>query len=142
MRKDSRLDARQIRILEDFFKRSFDGETMEQVAKDNGISRKTLSQWRNTQHGEQLYDKYLDELSKNDKPLFYKKLKEGMAKNSYKHLELYAKIQGLLAPEKKEVVTEERKASDLPITKERLDEIRRRLEETVAEADRPIKRVK
>ncbi|WRP06887.1 phBC6A51 family helix-turn-helix protein [Rossellomorea aquimaris] len=142
MKKDARLDARQISILKEFFKRSLDGENMETVAKDKGINRKTLSQWKNTNHGGQIYDEYMKELSKNDKPMFYQKLKEGVAKNSYKHLELYAKIHGILAPEKKEIVTEERKASDSPISKERLDEIRKRLEETVAEADRPIKRVK
>ncbi|OHR72166.1 hypothetical protein HMPREF3291_22465 [Bacillus sp. HMSC76G11] len=105
MKKDARLDARQIRILEDYFKRSMDGENMETIAKENGINRKTLSLWKNTHHGIQLYDQYINNKLKDAKPLFFQKLKEGMAKNSYKHLELYAKIEGMLAPEKKEIVS-------------------------------------
>ena len=128
MKKDARLDKRQIRILEDYFKRSNDGESMEAIAKDHGISRKTLSQWKNTEHGEQLYDNYLSELFKKEKPLFYQKLKEGMAKNSYKHLELFAKINGMLAPTKQEIVTEDRtKPADTVISKEFLEDLNRRL---------------
>jgi hypothetical protein len=142
MKKDARLDLRQIRILEDYFGRSVAGETKEKIAESHGINRKTLYMWESTDHGKQLYADFQKEMSTNDIPKFYSKLSEKMQSGSYKHMELYAKIHGLLAPEKQEIVTEERKASDSPISKERLDEIRKRLEETVAEADRPIKRVK
>lgn len=105
MKKDTVLTEKQIRILEDYFVHTVAGETMEQIATDNGISRKTLSQWKNTNHGKQLHAEYMKELSVNDVPMFYQKLSEGVAKNSFKHMELFAKIHGLLAPEKKEVVS-------------------------------------
>ncbi|MDO3653548.1 phBC6A51 family helix-turn-helix protein [Bacillus subtilis] len=143
MKKDAVLNEKQIRILEDYFVRTLAGETMEQIATDNGISRKTLSQWKNTDMGKRLYADYMKEVSVNDIPLFYQKLSEGVAKNSFKHMELFAKIHGLLAPEKKEVVTESKHPSDNVISKERLDEIRKRLEKTIADAESPtIKRVK
>jgi hypothetical protein len=104
MKKDARLDARQVRILEDYFVRSLAGETMEQIAQDNGISRKTLSLYKNSDHGKQLYAEYMKELSIDDIPMFYQKLKEGVAKNSFKHMELFAKIHGMLAPTKSEVI--------------------------------------
>jgi hypothetical protein len=104
MKKDTRLDARQVRILEDYFVRSLAGETMEQIAQDNGISRKTLSLYKNSDHGKQLYAEYMKELSIDDIPMFYQKLKEGVAKNSFKHMELFAKIHGMLAPTKSEVI--------------------------------------
>lgn len=146
MKKDSRLDARQIRILEDYFERSYDGESMEQIAESHGISRKTLSQWKNTNHGKQLHDKYLVDLSAKSKPKYFQVLDREALKGSYKHMELYAKIHGLLAPTKSEIVTESKNPSDNIISKERLDEIRRRLgkeiEETIKDAETPIKRVK
>ncbi|MGG1632348.1 phBC6A51 family helix-turn-helix protein [Rossellomorea sp. NRS-1567] len=142
MKRDARLNDRQKRILEDLFGRSVAGETMQQVAESHGINRKTLSLWKNSDHGKQLHADFQKEMSTNDLPKFYSKLSEKMQSGSYKHMELYAKIHGLLAPEKQEVVTEERKVSDSPISKERLDEIKKRLGETVADADRTIKRVK
>lgn len=59
MKKDTRLDARQIRILEDYFERYYDGETMGVIAKSHGMSRKTLWSWKETDHGKQLHNKYL-----------------------------------------------------------------------------------
>lgn len=131
MKKDTRLNLKQIRILEDYFKRSMDGETMEAVAKDHGINRKTLSQWKNTHHGEQLYDKYISEVFGEEKPLFFKKVKEGMMKNSYKHLELYAKVTGMLAPQKQEVVNidETRSREREGFTKEDIAELEEMLKE-------------
>lgn len=149
MKKDSRLDARQIRILEDYFVRTLAGENMETIAKDNGIARKTLSTWKNTEHGKQLYAQYMKELSVNDVPLFYQKLKEGVAKNSFKHMELFAKIHGLLAPEKKEVMSKNENVNvnnkfDGMTTEEIKSYWKERLPELEAELDElpTIKRVK
>lgn len=71
MKKDARLDLRQTRILEDYFKRSADGATMEEVAKIHGINRKMLSIWKNTDHGNQLQDKFLLNLSATSKPKYF-----------------------------------------------------------------------
>lgn len=143
MKAEARLDARQIRILEDYFARTLGGETMEQIAKDNGISRSTLSKWKNTNHGKQLYAAFMKEHSTDDMPLFFQKLKEGMLKGSFKHLELYSKIHGLLAPNKQEIVTEEKtKASDRVITNEELDKLFRDLNPTPEEKEAKAKREK
>lgn len=105
MKKDARLDARQIRILEDFFGRSVAGETMESIAESHRISRKTLWTWKETDHGKQLHAEFQKEMSTNDIPKFYQVLSEKMQSGSYKHMELYARIHGLLAPQKQEIVS-------------------------------------
>ncbi|GIN62514.1 hypothetical protein J27TS8_25070 [Robertmurraya siralis] len=139
MKKDTRLNEKQIRILEDYFVRTVAGETMEQIATDNGISRKTLSQWKNTEHGKQLYGEYMKELSINDVPMFYQKLSEGVAKNSFKHLELFAKIHGLLASAKSEVtnINENNNIVQDGLSKDRLAEL-----EVLLDGKPIIKRVK
>ncbi|PFG03031.1 phBC6A51 family helix-turn-helix protein [Bacillus sp. es.036] len=140
MKKDARLDTRQIRILEDYFGRSVAGETKEKIAESHGISRKTLYMWESTDHGKQLHADFQKEMSTNDLPKFYQKLSEKMQSGSYKHMELYAKIHGLLAPEKKEVtshnVNEETSGAHKPTSKEYLAELEALLEEPT------IKRVK
>lgn len=120
MKKDSRLDMRQQRILEDYFERSYNGESMEAVAETHGISRKTLSQWKNTDMGKKLHDKYLVDLSAKSKPKYFQVLDREALKGSYKHMELYAKIHGLLAPNKQEIVTEDKTK---PISERTLEEI-------------------
>lgn len=138
MRKDARLDVRQIRILEDYFGRSVAGETMEVIAKDNGISRKTLWTWKETDHGKKLHADFQKEMSTNDLPKFYAKLSEQMQKGSYKHMELYAKIHGLLAPEKQEIISKNENQNILQegLTKDRIKELESLLDEP------KIKRVK
>lgn len=104
MKKNSKLDNRQIRILEDYFGRSVAGESMEEIAKSYGISRKTLWHWKETDHGKRLHADYQKKMSTNDLPKFYAVLSEKMQTGSHKHMELYAKIHGILAPQKQEVV--------------------------------------
>lgn len=128
MKKDSRLDSRKINILEDYFNRSYKGENMEDIAKSHNINRKTLSLWKNSDHGKQLHNTYLKELSANSKPKYFQVLDREALKGSYKHMELYAKIHGLLAPEKKEVVTDDKRpASEKVVSKEILEDLKRRL---------------
>ncbi|MFP8645232.1 hypothetical protein ACLHWY_27175 [Priestia aryabhattai] len=59
MKKDTRLDARQIRILEGYFERYYDSEMMDVIAKSHRMSRKTLWSWKETDPGKQLHNKYL-----------------------------------------------------------------------------------
>ncbi|MCF7620912.1 MULTISPECIES: phBC6A51 family helix-turn-helix protein [Bacillaceae] len=127
MRKDARLDKRQIAILKDYFGRSYDGETMEDIAKSHGISRKTLYTWKETDHGKHLHDKYLLDLSANSKPKYFQVLDREALKGSYKHMELYAKIHGLLAPQKQEITTKDESELKTTISQEMLDDIKERL---------------
>jgi transposase-like protein len=138
MKKDARLDTRQIRILEDYFGRSVAGESMEKIAESHGISRKTLYMWKSTDHGKKLHADFQKEMSTNDLPKFYAKLSEQMQKGSYKHMELYAKIHGLLAPEKQEIVSKNETHNIVKdgVTKEMLNDLDALLKEP------NIKRVK
>lgn len=138
MKKDTRLDLRQIRILEDYFKRSYDGETMEAIAESHGITRKTLSSWKNTDHGNQLHDKYLVKLSAQSKPKYFEVLDREALKGSYKHMELYAKIHGLLAPTKQEIVSKNENMNIVQegLTKDKMKELNALLDEPT------IKRIK
>lgn len=131
MKKDARLDLRQTRILEDYFKRSADGATMEEVAKIHGINRKTLSIWKNTDHGNQLQDKFLLDLSATSKPKYFQVLNKKALEGSYKHMELYAKIHGMLAPQKQEVITKNENHNIVQdgLSKDNLKELESLLEE-------------
>jgi transposase-like protein len=137
MRKDARLDSRQIRILEDFFGRSVAGDSMEKVAESHGISRKTLSQWKNTEHGKQLHADWKKEATRDAIPQYYDVLKEKALSGSYKHMELFAKIFDLMSPEKQEIVTKNvENIKEEGISKERMAELKSLIEDT------PLKRVK
>lgn len=92
MEKVKPLTGKQKQILKEFFERSVAGETMEEVASSHGISRKTLSTWKNSKEGKELHANFRKELSANDLEIFYEVLKEKMAAGSFKHMELYAKI--------------------------------------------------
>ena len=108
MKKDSRLNQRQINILEDTFQRLLLKETMEEIAKSHGISRKTLSLWKNSDHGKQLHFAFQRKHSENFLQTFYDIVHEKM-QTSFKDRELFAKMHGLLAPSKQEIVTEEKR---------------------------------
>ncbi|MED3653993.1 phBC6A51 family helix-turn-helix protein [Heyndrickxia sporothermodurans] len=128
MKKDTRLEARQIRILEDYFARSLGGETMEQIAKDNGISRKTLSLWKNSDHGKQLHADWKKDATRDAIPQYYDVLAEKALSGSYKHMELFAKIFELLPSNKQEITMKEEKPSGgQEITKEILEDIKERI---------------
>lgn len=105
MKKDTRLDARQIRILEDYFRRSVDGETMEQIAKSHDINRKTLWSWKETNHGKQLHTEYQKKLSFDTIPIFFRVLAEKVAKGDKDAMNQFAKIHGLYSAEKQEIVS-------------------------------------
>lgn len=137
MEKVRPLTVRQKQILEDFFGRSVAGETMEDIASSHGISRKTLSSWKNSKEGKELHAKFQKEMSSNDMPKFYRVLSEKMQSGSFKHMELYAKIHGLLV-EKKEVLNKNDSNSGIKegLSVEELAE----LEALINEA--PLKRVK
>ncbi|MCY8233694.1 phBC6A51 family helix-turn-helix protein [Priestia endophytica] len=125
MKKDAKLDEKQRRILDDYFRRSVDGETMEQIAKSHGITRKTLWSWKETHEGKQLYNDFQKELSRDALPKYYAVLKEKALSGSYKHMELYAKIHNLLAPQKQEVVTKNHTIEEhSPILQNEMDEIK------------------
>jgi len=128
MKKDTRLNERQIEILKDLFKRSVDGETMEAIAESHGISRKTLSQWKNTNHGKKLHANFQKELTRESLPQYFVVLQEKALSGSYKHMELYAKLLDLFPATKQEIVTEDKtKPADTVISKEFLEDLNRRL---------------
>lgn len=140
MRKDARLNEKQKTILKDYFQRSLDnGDTMEQVAKDNGIARKTLSQWKNTDEGKRLHKEWAKEMTKDAIPKYYTVLKEKALSGSYKHMELFAKLQNLFPATKQEITnkTAERDPVKDGYSKEDLEEL-----EALINVNSPIKRVK
>ncbi|QXE01734.1 hypothetical protein [Terribacillus sp. DMT04] len=100
MDKTQRLNDKQLHIIKDMFKRRLDGERMEDIATYHGISRKTLSTYKNSFHGRQLYAEFQKEMSIDDIPKFYSILSERMQTGGVKYLELFAKIHGLLKNEK------------------------------------------
>ncbi|TCI32745.1 hypothetical protein EVJ29_15140 [Exiguobacterium sp. SH4S7] len=138
MEKVRPLTFTQKHILKDFFERSLAGETMEEIASSHNISRKTLSVWKNCKEGKALHDKFQKEMSSQEMPKFYRVLSEKMQAGSYKHMELYAKIHGLLV-EKKEVLnkTEGEDRSKYGFSNEDLDEL-----EALINGETTLKRVK
>ncbi|NLP51282.1 hypothetical protein [Bacillus sp. RO1] len=107
MRKDTRLDARRVAIVEDWFKKQLDGAKQEDVAREWGISRKSLSQWSNTNHAKQIHADMMKELSKDSMPTFFQVLDKQVRQGRKDALILYARIHGLYAPTKQEIKTEE-----------------------------------
>ena len=102
MKKNTKLNEKQQIILQDMFRGLVEGETMENIAKRNGIARKTLSSWKNTDHGKQLHAEFQREMSEDSIPVFYQLVHEKMH-NSFKDRELFAKLHGLMKPEKQEI---------------------------------------
>ncbi|MGF0348243.1 phBC6A51 family helix-turn-helix protein [Rhodococcus sp. IEGM1300] len=138
MEKVRPLTITQKYILKDFFERSLAGETMEEIASSHNISRKTLSVWKNCKEGKALHDKFQKEMSSQEMPKFYRVLSEKMQSGSYKHMELYAKIHGLLV-EKKEVLNKTEVEDRLKngFSNEDLDEL-----EALINGETTLKRVK
>ncbi|MBG9589829.1 hypothetical protein [Cytobacillus firmus] len=126
MKKDTRLNQKQIGILQDTFKRLVMKESMEDIAMSHGISRKTLSQWKNTVHGKQLHLEFQREHSEDFIQTFYDIVHEKM-QTSFKDRELFAKLHGLLKPEKQEIVQKDERESSPTISQEMLDDIKERL---------------
>ncbi|TCI50316.1 hypothetical protein EVJ24_15015 [Exiguobacterium sp. SH1S21] len=138
MKKVRPLTGKQRHILDDYFRRTLAGETMEEIATSHGINRKTLSVWKNCKEGKALHDKFQKEMSSQEMPKFYRVLSEKMQAGSYKHMELYAKIHGLLV-EKKEVLnkTEGEDRLNGGYSNEDLAEL-----EALINGETPLKRVK
>jgi transcriptional regulator with XRE-family HTH domain len=136
MNNEKRLNKRQVRILEDMFGRLLMKETMEEIAKSHGISRKTLSQWKNTEHGKQLNLEFQRENSENFVQSFYDLVHEKM-QTSFKDRELFAKLHGLLKPDKQEIIQKDERDSSDFISQDTIDDIKKRIEES-----QPIRRVK
>jgi transcriptional regulator with XRE-family HTH domain len=136
MSNEKKLNKRQVQILEDMFSRLLMKETMEDIAKSHGISRKTLSQWKNTEHGKQLNLEFQRENSENFVQSFYDLVHEKM-QTSFKDRELFAKLHGLLKPDKQEIIQKDERDSSDSISQETIDDIKKRIEES-----QPIRRVK
>ncbi|MYL44399.1 hypothetical protein GLV94_01960 [Virgibacillus halodenitrificans] len=139
MRKDAKLNERQLIMIKDYFTKSLAGATMEEVAKDHGIARKTLSGYVNTDHGKQIRAEFQKELSIESLPTFYRVLDEKVAKGNKDAMQLYARIHGLLSPDKTEVTTTVNQSKDHAkegYTAEEIAELERLLDEPT------IKRVK
>lgn len=118
--KNKRLSDRQQAIVKDYWKKSVDNNASQaDVAKDWGISRKTVSLYVNSHHGKTIIAELQRELSLKSMPTFYAVLDEGVASGKIKFLELYSKIHGLQKPEKKEVTT--KNETNHNIIKEGLD---------------------
>lgn len=136
MSNEKRLNKRQVQILEDMFSRLLMKETMEDIAKSHGISRKTLSQWKNTEHGKQLNLEFQRENSESFVQSFYDLVHEKM-QTSFKDRELFAKLHGLLKPDKQEIIQKDERDSTVSISQDTIDDIKKRIEES-----QPIRRVK
>lgn len=102
MNKESRLSKKQQIILQDYFRKTLKGMTMEEIAKQNGIGRKALSNYKNSNHGKQLHAEFMREMSEDSIPTFYQLVHDKMH-NSFKDRELFAKLHGLMKPEKQEI---------------------------------------
>ena len=145
MNRDTRLTHRKIRILEDMFGRLIDGESMQDIADSHGISRKTLSTWKNTNHGRMLHAEYRRKMGLNDIPIFYQVLSEKMQTGSYKHMELFAKLTGLLERDRIEETLKVEKEHDIKehgLTAEMIAEIDAALDESEAINPVNIRRIK
>jgi transposase-like protein len=137
MKKDAVLNPKQIRILSDYFSRSLAGESMEEIAKSHGIGRKTLYYWKETHEGKRLYAEWKKEATRDAIPQYFDVLKEKALSGSYKHMELFAKVFGILSPEKQEIVHKNEGGSDNAISQEMLEDIKQRLAQS-----KELKRVK
>lgn len=136
MKKETRLNTRQQGILEEYFDRSVGGDSMETVAEENGISRKTLSQWANTYHGKDLYSEWKTRETQDIKPKYLEVLKVKSLTGSIRHMELLAKLMDWYPASKSEIITEERRQYDEPNID--VSDIRERLKQSNGQ----IKRIK
>ncbi|MGC8227394.1 phBC6A51 family helix-turn-helix protein [Pseudobacillus badius] len=138
MNKEKRLNKRQVQILEDMFSRLLMKETMEDIAKSHGISRKTLSQWKNSEHGKQLNLEFQRRHSESFIQSFYDLVHEKM-QTSFKDRELFAKLHGLMKPEKHEVhnANENQNIVKDGLTKNHLADL-----EALLDGETKIKRIK
>jgi phage terminase small subunit len=100
------LTEKQREFLREYVQRSSQGETDTAIAEDFGISRKTLWEWKNTDTGKQIQREHQEKLLDEAIPVFNRVLIEKVNTGSYKHMELFAKVKGLLAPSKQEIITE------------------------------------
>ncbi|MEA3318912.1 MAG: phBC6A51 family helix-turn-helix protein [Bacillota bacterium] len=140
MKKDARLNEKQKTILLDYFKRSVDGETMEEIAKSYDINRKTLWAWKNTDEGQQLHKEWARELTEDAIPQYFTVLKEKALSGSYKHMELLAKLMDLFPASKQEIVSKNENTNTIVeegLSKETLAELN-----ALLDGDKPLKRVK
>jgi hypothetical protein len=136
MKKDTRLNTRQQGILEEYFDRSVAGDSMETVATEHGISRKTLSQWANTYHGKELHNEWKTKAAQDLKPKYLDVLGVKALTGSIKHMELLARLMDWFPSTKQEIITEERRQYDEPNVD--VSDIRERLKQS----NRQIKRIK
>jgi Helix-turn-helix of insertion element transposase len=136
MSNEKRLTKRQVQILEDMFSRLLVKEKMEDIAKSHGISRKTLWNWKNTEHGKQIHLEFQRRNSEDFIQSFYDLVHEKM-QTSFKDRELFAKLHGLLKPDKQEIIQKDERDSSEFISQDTIDDIKKRIE-----ASQPIRRVK
>ncbi|MBY0008800.1 hypothetical protein H7K05_26190 [Priestia aryabhattai] len=130
MKKETRLNMRQQGILEEYFDRSVAGDSMETVATEHGISRKTLSQWANTYHGKDLYSEWKTKATQDLKPKYLDVLGVKALTGSIKHMELLAKLMDWFPASKQEIVTEERKQYGYSEPDVDVNDIRKRLKQS------------
>ncbi|MED3817519.1 phBC6A51 family helix-turn-helix protein [Priestia aryabhattai] len=126
MKKDSRLNRKQVEVLQDMFARSLQGESMENIAKSHGISRKTLSLWKNTLHGIQLHKEFrLEHSRESSTSIFFDVLEAKMKGGNMQALELYAKIHDMFPSKKQEIImeTKESKIVEEGLTEDILKDI-------------------
>lgn len=131
MAKERQLTIKQIEILTDAFKRQVDGETLENIAKSHGITRKTLYEWRKTKHWKHLELQLQKELLNRSAVKILEALERKALEGSYKHIELWTKITGLYK-ESKEVTTIDATKRDIKnegLSKEELADLEALLEE-------------
>ncbi|MBX4161659.1 hypothetical protein [Priestia megaterium] len=134
MKKETRLNTRQQGILEEYFDRSVAGDSMETVATEHGISRKTLSQWANTYHGKDLYSEWKTRETQDIKPKYLEVLKVKSLTGSIRHMELLAKLMDWYPASKSEIITEERRQYDEPNID--VSDIRERLKQSNGQINR------
>ncbi|MCU7708343.1 phBC6A51 family helix-turn-helix protein [Priestia sp. JV24] len=106
------LTEKQREFLREYVQRSSQGETDTAIAKEFGISRKTLWEWKNTDTGKQIQREHQEKLLDEAIPVFNRVLIEKVNTGSYKHMELFAKIRELL-PNTKQELTIENKGSEI-----------------------------
>lgn len=128
MKKDTRLTTKQKEILGEYFDRSVGGDSMEMVATEHGISRKTLSGWANTHHGKELYIEWKTREAQDIKPKYLEVLKVKSLTGSIKHMELLAKLMDWFPSTKQEIITEERRQYGEPDVD--VSDIRERLKQS------------
>lgn len=139
MADEKQLTIKQIKVLTDAFNRQVSGETLEQIAKDHGVNRKTIYEWRKTSHWKQVERTLQKELLNRSATKILEALERKALEGSYKHIELWTKITGLYK-ETKEVTTIDGTKHDIKkdgLTKEVLTDL-----EALLEPQPTIKRVK